>query len=207
MAAEEATGIRVGPTVAVAVGTVIFALLVWIAFLVSFDRVRPDLAISSLVSLDGAPVVEFDPEPQGWELVVPGDTATGMGPQYANAVQRDEPVCVISWQAGSLGAQAVDLSGIETDLDGTRAVLTAAGMNAEGTHMVQVSTDTGETLEMLYVPQQRADGLDAATAARVFVGSNHYLTFSLVCDSGGQVSTERMLTVLADAVVSLRLPD
>lgn len=193
-----ATGITLG------VGAAIFALLVWLSFWVGFERLRPDLGLDSIVSLAASPEVEFDAEAAGWELVAGADPTTGFGPQYAQAVRADEPVCVISWQSGSLGANSVNLTGLATDLEGTQAVLDAAGMQSEGTERVRVMTEAGETLEMLYVPQVRADGLDSASAARAFVGSEHYLVFTLVCEAGGDLSPERMYTVLEDALVVAR---
>ena len=193
--------------IALVAGATVFALVVWLAFALGSWRMRPDLGLDAAVTLASAPTIEFDPEPHGWELVAPADTATGQGPQYASDAAADEALCVFSWQTGSLSREAVDLSGATTDGDATRLVVASAGLDVDTITPIQLATSTGQTLELLHAEEHRSDGLASASAVRAFVGSNHYLILTLVCDGAVAMTTELAAGVLADATAVLDIDE
>lgn len=189
--------------IALIIGALVFYLVASLAFALGSWRMRPDLALDAGVTLESRPQVMFDPEPRNWELVVPADDATGQGPQYATDAAGDEAVCVISWQIGSVTRDIVDLSQFSTDGEATAAVLDAAGMAIDGVDRIQLKTSTGETLELMHANEMRHDGLSSASAARAFVGSNHYILFTLVCEGTTEVTSQLMHDALVDATVEL----
>ena len=199
------TRVRTGPLVALSIGVLVFSLVVWLAFWLGFERMRPDLGLDSSVALAEAPQLRLVEGQEEWELLDPGEPERGRGPQYTNTGAESSQVCVLTWQVGSVSESAVDLTGARTDQAATRAVLAAAGMPSESGDRVTVLTDDGETLELLHLPQDRADGLIASAASRAFSGSHHYMLVSLICEQGGDVSAQRMHDVLADVVVDLRV--
>lgn len=194
---------RPGALVALGVGAVVFALVVWFAFWLGFERMRPDLGLDAALRLGDAPAVGLAGEQPEWELIEEGEPAAGRGPQYASTPDDGSAICVLTWQVGSVTPGSIDLSAAMTDLTATRAVLAAAGLPSADGDRVRVRTDHDETLELLHLPQQRADGLIAATASRAFVGSHHYLIVSLICEEGGDVSAVRMNDVLGGVEVRL----
>ena len=196
---------RPAALLAVTAGVVVFGLVVWLAFWLGFERMRPDLDLESAVALAAAPEVRLADEQLEWELTVEGDPAAGRGPQYASVEAQDRSVCVLTWQTGSVSETAVDLVQTDTDLAATRAVLAAAGLPAVDGERVRVRTGTGETLELLHLTQDRGDGLISATASRAFLGSHHYAIISLICEPGGDVSAQRMHEVLGDLIVDVRI--
>lgn len=195
--------VRPGPLLAVGIGALVFGLVVWLAFWLGFERMRPDLGLDSAVALATTPEVAIGDETLGWELTDPGDPAAGRGPQYANTGTGELEICVLTWQVGTVSSGAVDADAARNDLEVTRAVLAAAGLPSEGGERVQVRTDEDATLELLFLPQHRDDGLDSVSASRAFLGSMHFVIISLICEPGADLSPQRMNAELGGLVVEL----
>lgn len=186
--------------------TIVFVLVVWLAFWLGFQRIKADHPLEQRLELVSAPRIEFDPEPGDWQYVGDPDPAVGQGPQYANLAADGENACALSWQVGSVQSGTVELDRFATDAEATIAVMEEGGLSATPDGSAKVAIDRrGTAVELQYFPQAENDGVYSATAARVFAGSGDYVLITLMCGEAAALEKSEFDQVLTDFRVTVRL--
>lgn len=192
---------RVGTGFIVAAGVVVFALVVWLAFSLGFNRLRADLDIEMKTAVESIPKVQFDGANQGWELMNPD--AEGEAPQYLNVTEREDTPCMFSWQAGRYDDDIVDVPNDLNDKGASEFIIGQLGYTDVDPATVRVET-TGElTVELIYAQQAMEDGVTVASAVRAFTGSHHYVVFFLTCDDPSALNPGLMMSVFDDTKLDI----
>lgn len=186
---------------AVVAGTVIFSLLVWAAFYLGFERMQADLVISHKTELTADPIVQFDAEDQGWTLVRPANTRSETGPEYGNISSAIDAMCVFTWTAGKFDDSRI--LDAETDEAATLSLLEQQGHDTDRYGVVRLVSESGQSIELVYVDKEATTGLDTVVAARTFAGSGDFLVFTMKCERTGELNREVLQDTLLGVEVNL----
>jgi hypothetical protein len=192
---------RIGVGALIGVGTVIFALVVWLAFSLGFQRLRADLDIEMKTAVNDVPEVEFQAGNQGWEEVDDRDAA--FEHQYVNITKDGDSLCMFAWETGRYDDDIVQVPNELNDLGATEFILERLGYEQGGKSSVQVETSSKLTLELIYDQHVQDNELAVATAVRAFTGSGHYVVFILTCDNEAVLNESLMMCALGDVEIEL----
>lgn len=194
---------KFGAGAAILAGTVVFSLLVWAAFYLGFERMQADLVISHKTRLDAEPIIQFDAEEQGWTLVRPANARSEAGPEYGNISSAIEVMCVFTWTTGKF--EDPRILDAESDEAATLALLEQGGRDTSGYGVVRLVSESGQSIELVYVDEDATTGLDTVVAARTFAGSGDYVVFTMKCERTGELDREVLQDTLLGVEVSLDL--
>lgn len=194
---------KFGAGAAIGVGVVVFSLLVWAAFSLGFERMQADLGIAKKTSLEATPIVTFDAEDQGWTLVRPANTQRETGPQFGTVSSTIEAMCVFTWSTTK--SEDETATDAETDEHATLETLEDEGYDVDGYGIVRLVSESGQSIELVYVRQEAAAGLDTVVAARTFAGSGDSMIFTMKCDSTGELDQEVFQDTLLGVEIHLSL--
>ncbi|MDJ1371731.1 hypothetical protein [Gulosibacter molinativorax] len=192
---------KVGVGFTVAAGVMVFAILVWVAFSLGFQRMQADLSLDHKTSLDQPPIFTFEADAQGWTLVRPGNDELGTGPEYGNISDSIDALCVFSWTTGNVSDP--EILDAETDEAATLKLLEEQGHDTANYGTVRLVNESGRSIELVYLDADTATGLDGVIAARTFVGTGENVIFSMKCEQTGELDQEIMQDTLLGVEANL----
>lgn len=194
---------KFGTGAALVACAIVFSLLVWAAFSLGFARMQADLGIESKTNLEAEPIIQFDAEEQGWTLVRPANSRFETGPEYGNISSAIDAMCVFTWDMGIVADAS--LLELESDKDATLEFLDNEGFDSNRHGIVRLVSESGQSIELVYVAKDDTTGLDTVVAARTFAGSGDFLIFTMKCERTGELDQEIFQDTLLGVELNLEV--